>query len=86
VMNTVGSAAATNVKSEILEIDGTQICRVHVFPSGHPIYARVTTIDSKGQHQRAERFYVRQGNGTREIFDESEIQKYIAHRWSKGGL
>lgn len=34
----------------------------------------------------AARFYVRIGNGTREITDEHEQQKYIAGRWGKTAL
>jgi type I restriction enzyme, R subunit len=87
VINAVGAAASgACVSVEFHTIDDVDICRVHAFPSAHPVYASVTTIDTKGQHQKAERFYVRQGNSTREITDENEIQKYVAHRWSKGGL
>lgn len=81
VTNAVGPAAATNVSSEIHSIDGIDVCRVHVFPSSHPVRATVTSIDGNGQHQRKQRFYVRMGNGTREVTDESEIEKYIAGRW-----
>jgi hypothetical protein len=45
------------------------------------VRATVTTIDAKSRHQKHERFYVRVGNGTREISDELEIERYIAQRW-----
>lgn len=85
VINAVGAAAATNVTSQIHRVDGIDLCRVHVSPSGHPVHATVTTIDSKGQHEKRPRFYARQGNGTREITDEEEIQRYIAQRWGTSG-
>lgn len=81
VINAVGAAAATNVTSQIHDIDGVDVCRVQVSPSGHPVHATVTTIDARGQHEKKARFYVRQGNGTREIADEPEIQRYVAQRW-----
>lgn len=55
-------------------------------PSGHPVHAEVTIIDGKGQHQRARRFYVRLGNGTRQITDEAEIERYVAQRWGRGSV
>lgn len=74
-------AAAANVTSEILTVDGHEICRVHVEPSGHPVYATVTVADSKGQQSRKESFFIRLNNGTRAIDDEQETQRYIAQRW-----
>ena len=84
ILNAVGAAAATNVTSQVHAVDGKGVCRVHVRPSGHPVHATVTTVDSKGQHEKKARFYVRVGNGTREITDDAEIQKYVAGRWGKG--
>ena len=84
IINAVGDAAATKVTSETHAIDDKDVCRVHVKPSGHPVHAAVTTVDAKGQHKKKARFYLRQGNGTREVTDEVEVQKYIAERWGKG--
>jgi predicted HTH transcriptional regulator len=81
VLNSVGAAAATNVTSQIHTIEGRDVCRVHVKPSGHPVHADVTTIDKAGQHQKKRVFYVRMNNGTRAIDDEAEIEKFIASRW-----
>ena len=82
VLNSVGAAAATNVTSQVHTVDGKDVCRVHIKPSGHPVHAEVTTVDKNGQHQKKRLFYVRMNNGTRSIDDESEIEKYIAGRWS----
>ena len=70
--------------SQIHAVSGGDVCRVHVKPSGHPVHATVTSVDDKGQYEKKSRFYVRIGNGTREIEDEAEIQKYIVQRWGKG--
>jgi type I restriction enzyme R subunit len=86
VLNAVGAAAATQVTSEIHAVGGLDVCRVHVKPSAHPVHATVTTVAKDGTHDKASRFYVRMGNGTREISDEAEQQKYIAGRWGKTSL
>lgn len=49
-----------------------------------PVPRRGVPFD--GNHQKAARFYVRIGNGTREITDEHEQQKNIAGRWGNAGL
>ena len=54
---------------------------MHVRPSAFPVEAKVV-VDNKGQFERKTAFYVRLGNGTREIGDPVERQKYIASRWS----
>ena len=48
------------------------------------MYAKVTLVDGKGQHQKKNAFYLRSGNGTREVTDEAEIQERIASHWGKG--
>jgi type I restriction enzyme, R subunit len=83
VLNSVGAAAATNVTSQMHAVGGNDVCRVHIKPSGHPVYAEVTTVDKHDQHQKKRLFYVRMNNGTRSIDDESEIEKYIGGRWGK---
>jgi hypothetical protein len=40
------------------------------------------SLRRQGQFERKTAFYVRLGNGTREITDPVERQKYIASRWS----
>ncbi len=86
VLNAVGAAAATSVSSQIHTVGGASVCRVHVKPSPHPAHATVTTVAKDGTHEKTSRFYVRIGNGTREMTDDAEQQKYIAGRWGKNGL
>lgn len=82
--NAVGLAAAANVTTAVHRVDGHDVCRVHVEPSGHPVEAEVTVLDKQGQFGKERRFYVRLNNGTRAIDDERERQRYIAQRW--GGV
>jgi type I restriction enzyme, R subunit len=85
VENAVGLAAAANVTTTIHHVDGRDVCRLHVEPSGHPVEAEVTTVDRQGQFGKKQAFFVRLNNGTRAIDDERERQRYIAHRWGAGG-
>lgn len=48
ILNSVGAAAATNVTTQVHTVDGRDICRVHVKPSGHPVHADVTIVDQAG--------------------------------------
>ncbi len=41
-------------------------------------------VDKTGQLVKTPAFYIRIGNGTREITDQNERQKYIASRWGPG--
>ncbi len=75
-----GAAAAANISSQILTVDGHDLARVHVKPSGFPVDAEVT-VNKKGQLQKKTAFYIRLNNGTRDL-DEQEKQKYIGSRWS----
>lgn len=61
------------------------VCRVHVRPSAFPVDATIT-IDKKGQFEKKPAFAVRLANGTREIADPGERQKYLAGRWGTGGV
>ncbi|MDQ2708675.1 MAG: ATP-binding protein [Actinomycetota bacterium] len=79
----MGTAAATNATIQIHTVDGHDVCRVHVRPSVFPVDAAVT-IEKKGQFEKKTAFYVRLANGTREISDPAERQKYIAGRWGNG--
>jgi len=81
-VNAVGTAAATYVTTHIHTVDGRDLCRVHVRPSGHPVRAKVTIVDAQGQHQKSERFFVRLNNGTRAIDDPAEVERSIASHWA----
>jgi len=75
----MGPAAATNVRPKIQRVNGGDICRVHVDPSGFPAAATVVH-DKNGQHIRRTEFFVRIGNGTKAL-DDDEKQKYLSQRW-----
>ncbi|MGH2654939.1 MAG: AlbA family DNA-binding domain-containing protein, partial [Actinomycetota bacterium] len=81
VENAVGLAGATNVTTTIHQVDGHDLCRVHVEPSGHPVDADFVTVDDHGQFSKSQVFFVRLNNGTRAIRDERERERYIAQRW-----
>lgn len=74
-----GAAAAANISSQVVTVEGHDLARVHVRPSGFPIDAEVT-VDKKGQLQRKTAFYIRLNNGTVEL-DDAEKQKYVSTRW-----
>jgi type I restriction enzyme, R subunit len=82
LINAFGEAAASTVSTQLHTIDGDDLCRVHVPPSSFPVDANVV-IDKGGQMERKTAFYVRIGNGTREIAAAEERQKYIAGRWGQ---
>jgi type I restriction enzyme R subunit len=71
VVTAVGPAAATRVVSAFHHVDGRDLCRVHVEPSPHPVYAK---LDGPAA------FYVRSQARTIEIRDEAEIERYITGR------
>ena len=48
--------------------------------------ATVTVADPKGQFVAKEAFFIRLNNGTREMTDAREIDKYIAGRWGQKGI
>jgi type I restriction enzyme R subunit len=76
-----GAAAATNITTHIHTIDGHDLARIHVRPSDFPVDTTVT-VDRKGQLEKKQAFYIRVGNGTVELTDEAEKQKYISTRWT----
>jgi type I restriction enzyme R subunit len=82
--NAVGQAAAANVTTTIDAVEGRDVCRVHVEPSGHPVEAEVTVADERGQFSKQSEFFARLNNATRAISDERERQRYIAQRWGRG--
>ncbi len=84
VENAVGLAAATNVTTSIHRVDGQDVCRVHVEPSGHPVDAEVTVVDPKGQLSKERVFFVRLNSGTRAMEDPRERERYVAQRWGRG--
>jgi type I restriction enzyme R subunit len=75
--NAVGLAAAANVTTQVHRVDGHDVCRVHVEPSGHPVHAEIATPEGKKRS-----FLIRLNNGTKAINDDVEIQRYVAQRWS----
>ncbi len=81
VSRSMGAAAATNVVTQLHSIEGRDLARVHVKPSGVPVDATVTVVDKQGQHTKKTAFYVRVGNGTKEL-DDTETAKYITGRWA----
>jgi type I restriction enzyme R subunit len=81
VINAIGMAAAANVGTEILEVGGRDLCRVHVKPSSFPVEAEVVEVNKNGQHIKKKLFYVRSGNGTRSIPDPQERERYQAQVW-----
>ncbi len=78
----VGIAATANVSSEMASVDGNDVCRVHVEACGHPVRAQIRKADKHGNQSRHDAFFVRLANGTREITDETEVQRYIQQRWT----
>ncbi|MDQ3689039.1 MAG: hypothetical protein M3406_03205, partial [Chloroflexota bacterium] len=81
LVNAMGETVASTVSTQLHTINGDDICRVHVAPSSFPVEANVV-VDKGGQLQKKTAFYVRIGNGTWEITDPAERQKYIACRWA----
>lgn len=76
----MGAAAIANVTSQIHSVDGKDICRIHVRPSGFPVEAKVTEI-KKDQHLKGTFLFARINQGTHKFIDEDEKQKFIAQRW-----
>ena len=86
IESAVGLAAAANVTTTIHRVDGHDLCRVHIEPSGHPVDAEVTVADEHGQYAKKRVFYIRLNNGTRAIEDERERERYVGQRWGRGRL
>lgn len=84
IVNSMGEAAATNGTTQIHTVDGHDLCRVHVRPCGFPVDATIV-VDKKGNLVKRQAFFVRINNGTREITDPAEREKYIAMRWTPRG-
>jgi type I restriction enzyme R subunit len=75
----MGDAAAINVRAQTHHVDGHDICRVQVDPSGFPVDATVIKHKPGGPKEQLTEFYVRRLNGT-VACDAVEKQKYIAQR------
>ena len=78
----MGLAAAANVTTTINRVEGHDVGRVHVEPSGHPVEADVTVADGR-QLGKRRHFSVRLNNGTRAVEDQTERERYIAQRWGR---
>lgn len=77
IINTFGEAfAATKVKLSFPDLDEKEICRVEILPANKPIYIRLA--DKGGAAQ--DRFYVRNGNSSREMTGDQSIT-YIKERF-----
>jgi hypothetical protein len=74
-----GAAAAANISSQILTVDGHDLARVHVKPPGSRSTPRWPWT-RRGQLEKRTAFYIRLNNGTVEL-NEQEKPKYIATRW-----
>ena len=85
LINALGETVASTVTAQLHTVAGQNLCRVHVPPSGFPVDAKVV-VEKKGQLETRTAFYVRIGNGTREITDPAERQKFIANRWGSSPL
>ena len=72
VMNRLGHAAATLVEWQFHRIDGNDLCRVQVRPSGFPVYDAT---------DREENFWWRYPIGTVRVSSDLERERIIAHRW-----
>jgi type I restriction enzyme, R subunit len=84
LINACGETLASSVSSQVHKVNGGDLCRAHVRPSPFPVEARVV-VDRRGQMEKKTAFYVRVGNGTREITDEAERHRYVASRWGTAG-
>ena len=80
LINAVGETAASTVSTQMHTVNGDDVCRVHVPPSTFPVDAHVV-VEKNGQLQKKTAFFVRIGNGTREIADPAERQRYVSSRW-----
>ena len=81
MISSMGAAAIANVTTEIVDIDGKDICRVHVKPCGFPVEAKVTIIDKKGQHIKQTNRYARINNKTHKFSSDDEWEKFKSQRW-----
>ncbi len=71
----LGQAAMALVQWEFHRIDGKDLCRIHVEPSGFPVY------ETKGDHRD---FWWRFPTGTVRIVDQGERDRITVRRWPSG--
>ncbi|WCK77896.1 GmrSD restriction endonuclease domain-containing protein [Agrobacterium fabrum] len=77
IINTFGEAfAATKLKLAFPEVEEKELCRVEILPANKPIYIKLA--DKGGAAQ--DRFYVRNGNSSREMTGDQSIA-YIKERF-----
>ncbi len=84
LISAVGETVASTLPLQLRTVDEADLCRVHVPPSDIPVEATVAA-DKGGQTTKRSAFYVRIGNGTREIVDDAERAKYVAGRFGLDG-
>ena len=65
VSATMGDAAATNVRPQIHHVDGHDLCRIQVDPSGFPVDAKVIYHKSNQPKEARTEFFVRVANATK---------------------
>jgi type I restriction enzyme R subunit len=80
ISTSMGDAAATNVRPQIHKVNGGEVCRVQVDPSGFPVDAKVIIQKPGGPKETRTEFYVRVANGTKAL-NAVEREKYVATRW-----
>ncbi|MEX2619396.1 MAG: RNA-binding domain-containing protein [Egibacteraceae bacterium] len=80
----MGDAAATLMRPQIHKVNGGEVCRVQVDPSGFPVDAKVIIQKPGGPKESRTEFYVRVANGTKAL-DAVEREKYIVQRWGNSG-
>ena len=78
----MGDAAATNVRPQLHRVDGHDVCRIQVDPSGFPVDAKVIYQKPGGPKETRTEFFVRVANGTKAL-DTVEREKYIHSRWGR---
>ncbi|MFT5268628.1 MAG: hypothetical protein ACI88C_002068 [Acidimicrobiales bacterium] len=80
-VHALGAAAVTNLSARIFTVEGHDVCRIHVKPSGFPVEAKVVIVDKKGQYVKQTNRYVRLPNKTHKFIDDSEWEKFKNYRW-----
>lgn len=71
--------------TQIHTVDGLDLVRVHVPPSSFPVEATVKVARGSEMVKKTA-FYVRIGNGTREITSADEKQRYVSSRWGSNDM
>ena len=82
LINALGETVAASVSVQLHTVDGGDLLRVHVPPSPFPVEATVPD-DKAGRGAKRTAFYVRIGNGTREITDPVERRRFTSGRFPR---